>query len=281
MSAKLVVSKIVGTGNDFVFIDARSPLPAEFASRSRPELVRQICERHFGIGADGVVFVEPGTSAASLAWDFYNSDGSEAEMCGNASRCMGRWAQKRLGLKSVVFQTKAGAVRAVGEGENIESHLNYMKLRFDVLEYEVGGIRKVADFVNTGVPHAVVRLDRIEDARSAKADIDALRFHPAAGPRGTNVTFYAPDYAPYTSGAPASFQTVTFERGVEGFTLSCGTGVLAAAAIGLRGTGFNEAKLTTPGGPLQVSYGQNFEGAVLKGPANFLFETTLTEEFFR
>jgi diaminopimelate epimerase len=277
MAAKLVVTKIVGTGNDFVFIDARAALSPEFEARSRPELTRRICDRHFGMGADGVVFVGPGSSATSLAWDFYNSDGSEAEMCGNASRCMGRWAQRKLGLKSIVFQTKAGTVRAVCEGKGIESHLDYLSLKFDVLEYEVGGGRKSADFVNTGVPHAVVRLEHIEDARAAQADIEALRFHPAAGPRGTNVTFFAPD----KSGAPASFETVTFERGVEGFTLSCGTGVLAAAAIGLRASALSEAKLTTPGGPLQVSYGQNFRGAVLKGPADFLFEATLTEEFFR
>ncbi len=271
----ITFSKIVGTGNDFLFVDARAEisLPA-----SRESLAKRVCDRHFGVGADGLVFVENGRDGAELRWDFYNNDGSHAEMCGNASRCMGRWAQLKLGLSKVTFDTAAGRVQTRVDGSDIAADIRYLKIQFEELEFDLHGTRKKATFVNTGVPHAVFEVPDIRLAADARDEIKALRFHPGVGARGTNVTFLQMEGAD-------RFSTVTFERGVEDFTLSCGTGVMAAAAVGIRkranATEGGTAKLSTPGGLLEVSYGQNWSGAVLKGPAKFLFDLALSEEFLR
>ena len=274
----LPIQKIVATGNDFIFIDARAPLSPAFALISRSELAKKICERHFGVGADGLVFIE--ASGARLKWDFYNNDGSTAEMCGNASRCVGRWAEKNLGLAAAELETVPGLVRVAVAGAEIVSHIDYLRATFAPLGYEARGRDRFATLVNTGVPHAVVELDRIEDAAGAGDDIRALRFHPSAGERGANVTFLSRVSA-------SEFNTVTYERGVEDFTLSCGTGVLAAAAVGLKlvqASGVvqsSSAALVTPGGRLRVAFGDDWAGATLQGPAIFLFEAVLSEEFFK
>ena len=273
-SQSLVLSKIVGTGNDFLFVDARKGISGRFSEIARGELAKKICDRNFGIGADGLVFVETGSAGAELQWDFYNNDGSHAEMCGNASRCMGRWAQLKLSLESVTFDTIAGRVRTRAVGTEIEAHIDYLQVQFREIEFDVGENKQSAVFLNTGVPHAVFEVANIREARHSQAVIQALRFHPDVGPRGTNVTFLQ------RSGGEAA--TVTFERGVEDFTLSCGTGVMAAAAVAMRdvqSTKVQSIKLSTPGGLLEVSYGKNWSGAVLKGPAIFLFDVSISEQF--
>jgi diaminopimelate epimerase len=238
----LRVYKLVATGNDFVFIDARQDLPAPFASADRAFLARKICDRHFGVGADGLVFVE---GKGSLSWDFYNSDGSHAEMCGNATRCMGRWADLVMTSPEVEFTTVAGMVRTKKAAGLIASELPFVKA--EVKQFSFGSNQKREAFlVNTGVPHAVVDIDSIERAAADREALSALRFHPFTGARGANVTFLE-------TCSQTEFRTVSFERGVEGFTLSCGTGVLAAAAVGLsRAGGAMDAKLETPGGKLTV-----------------------------
>jgi diaminopimelate epimerase len=267
------ITKIVGTGNDFLFVDARD-LSRAFPRERRSALAMKLCDRHFGAGADGLVFVEPSAGEADLSWDFYNNDGSIAEMCGNASRCMGRWAQLKLGLEKVSFETMAGRVRTEVVGDQIASSIEYLKIEFKELEFQLNGSKATATLVNTGVPHAIFPVAAIEVAQTSQAVIQALRFHEGAGPRGTNVTFVAPH--------GQEFETVTFERGIEDFTLSCGTGVLAAAAVVLKEQPKPaRAKLTTPGGPLEVSYGQNWSGAVLTGPALFIFDAVLNEDLLR
>ena len=271
--ASLPFTKLNATGNDFVFIDARRTLPTEFSTIARAELAKRICDRHFGIGADGLVFVEQGSAPALLKWDFYNNDGSHAEMCGNASRCMGRWAAANLDAKSVSFETAAGLVTASTEGNSIASSLEYLKLSFTALPFERAGRRAEAQLVNTGVPHAVFEAADLSKRESLVEVINALRFHPLAGQKGANVTFLQKHSA-------ESFSTVTFERGVEDYTLSCGTGVLAAAAVGLLGTGKTRAKVKAPGGELEVRFGEK-QGAVLVGPADLVFEGNLREEIAR
>lgn len=269
----LAFHKLVATGNDFVFIDARTGLPAVFASIPRSELTRSLCDRHFGIGADGVVFIENGSSAERIKWDFYNSDGSTAEMCGNATRCAGRWVQAVIGKSGIELETVAGVVKMRVVGEQIESELSFVRAERKQLTFDVDGQTKTAYLVNTGVPHAVFEIAKIENHATSEKVIKALRFHADAGPRGANVTFLE-------IAGNGLFKTVTFERGVEGFTLSCGTGVLAAAAVGLAKQGGSEATLTTPGGELLVKYGPNFSGVTLTGPAKLVFSSTVSPEFF-
>ena len=285
-SQSLVLSKIVGTGNDFLFVDARKGVAGPFGEISRGDLAKKVCDRNFGIGADGLVFVENGSAGAELKWDFYNNDGSHAEMCGNASRCMGRWAQIKLTLDSVTFDTVAGRVRTRVSGSDVEAHIDYLQIQFTELEFELVDKKQTAIFINTGVPHAVFEVANIRDARQAKGVIQALRFHPDVGPRGTNVTFLQRAANVATGGGNGGrygqAATVTFERGVEDFTLSCGTGVMAAAAVALRNEATSQThsiKLSTPGGLLEVSYGKNWSGAVLKGPAISLFDVSISEQF--
>lgn len=269
----LRIQKLVATGNDFLFVDARSELPKVFAKFSRRDLVRRLCDRHFGIGADGLIFVEMGSGSGRLRWDFYNCDGSSAEMCGNATRCFGRWAHRELNLANVELETLPGLVR-IESDEEVVSHLNYLRVSFEPLAFPIDGVMRNATLVNTGVPHAVVEIDDVKRADQEMGLIRALRFHPKAGEKGANVTFLSRT-------APDMFSTVTFERGVEDFTLSCGTGVLAAAAVGLKDSASKRAILHSPGGTLEVEFGEDWKGATLRGPARFLFETSVTEDFFK
>ncbi len=272
------VAKYVATGNDFLFIDARARLPGAFVIASRSRLASRLCDRHFGIGADGIVFVENSdrsrdakSNTPRLKWDFYNSDGSTAEMCGNASRCMGRWAERVLRANAVEFETVSGVVRCEIQGAEVASHLSEVRVDFKALKFRADGVERSATLVNTGVPHAVYEIDDVKRASTANDIIGALRFHPSCGEKGANVTFMQ-------RLSEDRFSTVTFERGVEGFTLSCGTGVLAAAAVGLRERG-GGAAVQTPGGELSVRFGDGLKGATLRGPARFVFETSISEEF--
>jgi diaminopimelate epimerase len=266
------VMKLVGTGNDFLFIDGRVKL-----EMPRPELVRRLCDRHFGIGADGLVFVE--SRNGKLEWDFYNTDGSHAEMCGNATRCFGRWAALKLGLNAIDFATIAGPVHVDVAGEEVSSYLEFVSAnpvlkRFELLSREVG-----VYWIDTGVPHFVAKVASIPEAQKDLEMIRALRFHPEGGPRGANVTFLE-------IVGPTSFKTVTYERGVEDFTLSCGTGVVAAAAVGLQISAQKaglapgrEADVEAPGGKLRVRFEE--KGVTLIGPAVRVFETEIDEKTLR
>ncbi len=272
--------KIVGTGNDFVFIDLRSSVLREFSHFAKSELVARMCDRHRGIGADGVVFVENapafkgariGEKPPALSWDFYNSDGSSAEMCGNAARCMGRWADAVLHESSIRFQTLAGIVEAHATLAEVSVTLGFVRLQQTEVKYQIGANEKSALLLNTGVPHIVVEVTAIEKAAEMMEEIAALRFHPAAGAAGANVTFLQVE-------APQKFRTTTFERGVEGFTLACGTGVIAAAAVGLRQSAANSADLKTAGGLLRVKFSADRKSVGLSGAADIVF--TGTTELF-
>ena len=269
-SVTLSVMKLVGTGNDFLFIDARKKLPGKFADVARGEIVRKLCDRHFGLGADGLVFVEQ--AGTGYRWDFYNTDGSHAEMCGNATRCLGRWAQLQLGLSQIRFETQAGHATVSIDGADVSSFLDFVSATPKAMRLSVGARNVDVFWIDTGVPHFVVTVDSIPDARLQLDFIRALRFHPDGGSRGANVTLLKVM-------GPSSFETVTFERGVEDFTLSCGTGVIAAAAVGLKLSQSRaqilKADVTTPGGNLKVKFGDNFQGVTLTGPAEKVFETKL------
>lgn len=269
--------KIVGTGNDFLFIDLRAQTLQDITKLSRSQVVARIAHRQFGVGSDGVVFIEsnPGGSAP-LKWDFYNPDGSRAAMCGNATRCMGRWAELQMEASTVSFQTAVGAVTVRKDGEEFSSSLTFLQITPRALLFSSSGVEKTATYLDTGVPHAVVRVDRLEDSRAMDSEIRALRYHPDTGPDGANVTFYQRT-------GEHSLRTMTFERGVEGFTLSCGTGVLAAAAAEARinsaspPTDAIDVAVETPGGALQVRFEKGLTTVLLKGPAQLICSGEITQ----
>ncbi len=213
--------KMTGSGNDFVMVDGRTSPTGAWT----PARIAAACDRRAGIGADGLVTLTPEASGVRMA--YWNADGSRAVMCGNAALCGTRLAA-RLGMAAradVRLLTDAGPVesRCVGDGELAEIRLPDGEAPAPVpsIVLELG--ERAAWLGTVGVPHLIVLVDDV-----AAVDVAGrgrmLRHHPAAGPDGANANFVA---APPAAGGPWLIRT--FERGVEGETLACGTGTVAAA----------------------------------------------------
>lgn len=214
-------AKFSGAGNDFVLLDARrAPLP-----RALARWVRAVCRRGVSVGADGVLVVE-GERRGALRVGFYNPDGRRHDFCGNGSRCVARWEALRRGRPGeVVLDTDAGRVRARVRGAWVESGLAFALGRPRERVVRVGGKRVRGYEVTAGVPHFVI-LRGVAEGRPLPPLAARLRSHPAF-PSGANIDFVG---APRRGVRPIR----TFERGVEGETLACGTGCVAAALVLLR-----------------------------------------------
>ena len=255
-----------GAGNDFVLIDNR----AQTLHLSREQIVR-ICDRHRGVGADGVMILVQCTSGkADFAWEFFNSDGSTGEMCGNGARCFARFVQKQVNLsRDFTFETGAGIITARFQGERVTVNLTQprqLKLA-ETVPLSTGA--QTIHSLNTGVPHAVLFVADADKAMVRELGPE-IRHHPHFGPRGTNVNFVQ-------LLGQNKIRVRTFERGVEGETLACGTGVTAAALIASRVHQFNSpVQVQVQGGDqLEVSFHDqngNFDDVLLTGPADFVFE---------
>ncbi len=215
--------KMQGSGNDFILIDHRRPFIKE---EECPALVRRLCQPKFGVGADGLILIEP-AAWADFRWRFFNADGSEAEMCGNGGRCAARFAYLNgIAPASLTFETLAGLIQAEVKGRRVKLGLSQprdlrLHLRIPLAERAWEG-----HFLNTGVPHVVLLVDELAAAPVAEVG-RAIRFHELFQPAGTNVNFVR------VSG-PQELQIRTYERGVEAETLACGTGSVAAALIAAR-----------------------------------------------
>ena len=255
-----------GAGNDFVLLDNR----ARKINLTHDQIVR-LCNRHRGVGADGVLILVPSrTGKADWAWDFYNSDGSTGEMCGNGARCFARFAQKTVGLNGdFAFETEAGVITASFNGERVTVNLTKpegLKLGERV---KLSKGEAIIHSLNTGVPHAVLYVPDADQAMVQSLGPE-IRRHPHFGPRGTNVNFVQVL-------GPNHIRVRTFERGVEGETLACGTGVSASALISARVHNFaSPVKVQVQGGDtLEVSFKESdgaFGDVRLTGPAEFVFE---------
>lgn len=216
---KIQFSKFHGAGNDFIIIDGRQDVELNEVQ------VRWLCDRHFGIGADGLIIVrEPTHPQAHIRWDFYNSDGSRAEMCGNGARCLARFVSQQLGFKGpFVLQTAAGLVRLryINDLIGVELTPPQQPILYELLDSPQAKL--TLHCINTGVPHTVVFVDQVE-----QIDVVTLgrmiRRHERFAPAGTNVNFVQVL-------SKQSIQIRTYERGVEDETLACGTGVTASALI--------------------------------------------------
>jgi diaminopimelate epimerase len=262
----LEFTKMNGAGNDFVLIDNR----AQTVKLTRDQIVR-LCDRHRGVGADGVIVLRPCTSGkADWAWDFYNSDGGTGEMCGNGARCFARFVEQRTGTsRDFTFETEAGVIIARFQGDRVTVSLTAPKeLRLsEQLPLSVGP--QTVHSLNTGVPHAVLFVPDADKAMVQQLGPE-IRRHPHFGPRGTNVNFVQ-------LLGPGQIRVRTFERGVEGETLACGTGVTASALIASRVHHFGSpVKVQVQGGDqLEVSFQEqngDFSAVRLSGPADFVFE---------
>jgi len=230
-----LVYKMTGSGNDFVFLDGRSTTPTDWPA----ERIVQLCDRRNGVGADGLVILTPeGQGAVRMA--FWNSDGSRAAMCGNAALCSTRLSVY-LDLTpagELRLLTDAGVVRArcPVDGDQAEIRLPDFDLTQAPAGLGLGSGERWMACATVGVPHLVVRVDDIE-AIDLLGRGRALRFDRRLGPGGANVNYVA---AP---GSPAGPWLIrTYERGVEGETLACGTGTVAAG-VALAGRGEAELPL--------------------------------------
>jgi diaminopimelate epimerase len=261
-------TKMNGAGNDFVLLDNRAE-----ALRLTTAQIARLCDRHRGVGADGVLVLERPTNGADFRMRYYNADGGEAEMCGNGARCFARFADRAAGpLKQLTFETPAGTIGAQLAGELVTLQMSQPNdLRLG-LELPIGGEKIRAAYIDSGVPHVVLPVANIDevDVRSLGA---ALRHHPMFAPRGANANFSE-------QRGPRAIAIRTFERGVEDETLACGTGVVASALIFAAGE--NVAGpidvLVRGGDTLQVDFsreGNRFTNVTLTGPADFVFDGTI------
>ncbi len=259
-------TKMNGAGNDFILIDNR----AEKISLS-PQQAEKLCDRHRGIGADGVMLLIPCASGkADWAWDFSNSDGSKAEMCGNGARCFARFIQKitHSTKEEISFETIAGVIRAKFLGERVTINLTEPRdLRLNESVALKNGDATIHS-LNTGVPHSILFVENADEAMVSTVGAE-VRYHKHFAPKGTNVNFVQ-------LRGENSIRVRTYERGVENETLACGTGVTASALISAKLHNFTSPiKVQVQGGDLlEVSFekrGEEFSNVQLTGPADFVF----------
>ncbi|HKO18437.1 MAG TPA: diaminopimelate epimerase [Acidobacteriaceae bacterium] len=213
--------KMTGSGNDFVFVDARTDPPGHLED---PSVIRAICSRGTGVGADGIVFLVE-SEAAAVHMRYFNSDGSLAEMCGNAALCTTRLAVE-LGLASpdgFVIESDSGLLAARYRDDLPEVDLESVRAVQSDFPVDLKSGEQRAGYAVAGVPHLVVRCEDV-GAIDVVGRGRPLRHHRDL-PKGANVNFVS-------RGAPEdSWRIRTYERGVEGETLACGTGAVAAAIL--------------------------------------------------
>jgi diaminopimelate epimerase len=264
--------KMNGAGNDFIIVDNRD---LSLTAALDADTIAALCDRHRGIGADGLLAVEPAKKGADFRFRYYNADGGEAEMCGNGARCFGRFTAHlgEIVLKKVTFETIAGTLAAEMVGEDVRIAMSDPRdLQLDT-DAKVPGLNSNLHFLNTGVPHVVSFLDSPEvlDEFDVYNFGAAIRNHAAFAPAGTNANFAAVL-------APNHISIRTFERGVEDETLACGTGMVASALIHHLLTGApSPIKVDVEGGDtLEIGFektgDQSFNHVTLTGPADFVFE---------
>jgi diaminopimelate epimerase len=270
--AKIIFTKMQAEGNDFIIIDNRQRLLSKKGIR---DFVTKVCRRRFSVGADGLILIEP-SRKADFKWHYYNPDGGEVEMCGNGSRCAARFAYlNKIAPKRLSFETPAGIIKAEVKGERVKVELTKPKGLKLGLKISIDGIEYQGNFLNTGVPHVVYFSQEIE-----KIDVLGVgrktRYHELFAPSGTNANFVR-------ILGPHSLSLRTYERGVEGETLACGTGAVAAALIaGALGKVRSPASLKTRGGKTLKVYfkwdGKDFSSVFLEGEARFVYTGELSEE---
>lgn len=263
----LEFTKMNGAGNDFVLIDNRQQ-----KITLTTEQVVKLCHRQRGVGADGVMLLIPCASGkADWAWDFYNSDGSKAEMCGNGARCFARYIQRVTGTmkQQITFETIAGIITAQFVGERVTINLTLpQNLRLAEKVSLKNGTAEIHS-LNTGVPHAMLFVKDADQAMVQAVGAE-VRYHQHFAPKGTNVNFVQ-------LLGQNSIRVRTYERGVENETLACGTGVTASALVSAKLHKFTSpVKIQAQGGDiLEVSFDQKdgeFTNVRLNGPADFAFE---------
>ncbi len=256
-----------GAGNDFVLIDNR-----DGAVTLNRDQIAKLCHRQRGVGADGLILLRPPKGEGDWAWDFYNADGSEAEMCGNGARCFASYIQHTIGGDGTLsFESACGLIHAeIGDTAVTVNLTAPTGLALDEIISTTDGEKSVHS-LNTGVPHAVLIVEDADAAMVASLG-EELRHHDHFAPAGTNVNFVQI----ISSG---KIRVRTYERGV-GETLACGTGVSASGIIAAELNNWppNVQVQVLGGDTLGVAFERNGEAisnVQLTGPAQFVFEGTV------
>jgi len=220
MRIPITFTKASGAGNDFVILNnIRGDIAVDY-----PAFARVACDRHFGIGGDGLLVVEKST-IADFAMRYFNADGSWGGMCGNGGRCIARYAhvggiagaRQRFEALGHIYEAEVGSA-------TVRLHMKDPVAYRDVIPLDVSGSSLLVSFVDTGAPHAVVVGEAVLESIDVTALGRALREHPHFRPDGTNVNFIR-------KRGDSSVQLRTYERGVEAETLACGTGSVASALV--------------------------------------------------
>ncbi|MCX9013068.1 MAG: diaminopimelate epimerase [Candidatus Methanoperedens sp.] len=263
-------TKLHGNGNDFILIDEYKGEAIRDSEKS--SFAAKYCDRRFGIGADGVLYLGV-SDKADIGMRIFNPDGTEAEMCGNGIRCLVKYALDKGYIKEKAsVSTLAGVLTVssrndgrtwvtVNMGKPVFSRESIpAKGEGEFLEVNMHGYEVSA--VNTGVPHAVIFVDSI-DSSGLMPSAPKIRYDPVF-PKGTNVNFVHVD-------SGDEITVCTYERGVEAETLSCGTGSVACAAIAHRlGKTGSKVRVNTRGGKLMITLTD--EAAFMEGPAERVFD---------
>ena len=249
--------KYQGTGNDFIFVDNRQ----NNFPKSDTKLIEKLCDRRFGIGADGLILLEDDKDS-DFRMVYYNSDGNQSSMCGNGGRCIVAFAKK---LNIISNETTFIATDGLHYASLLNDEVVSLQMK------DVPEVKKESDFVflNTGSPHHVKLVDDL-DNYDVKSNGAQIRYSALYGKAGCNVNFV-------TQLSDDHFRLRTYERGVEDETLSCGTGATAVAlAMNASGkTNSHDIELDVEGGTLGVTFDKVNNGYInifLKGSAIFVFE---------
>jgi len=254
--------KFHGTGNDFIMVDNRN----DVFSKNNTNLVHDLCHRRFGIGADGLILLENSKEPLEdFKMVYYNSDGNQSSMCGNGGRCLVAFAKLlRIIDEKAVFSAIDGMHEAVIKGDIVSLKMQNVS---------VNGINEDELFLDTGSPHHILFSDQVGDINVKKLGSEIRYSEKYNSCGGTNVNFVQQTEVD-------TFLVRTYERGVEGETYSCGTGVTAVAiavnAIGK--TTANTIHLETPGGKLRVSFENingDYQNIWLTGPTAKVFKGEL------
>lgn len=271
---KIEFMKMSGTGNDFILVDNRD---GKCPEKDLSHIALRVCRRRESVGADGMIFIVE-SNEYDFAWRFFNSDGSEPEMCGNGGRCAARFALlKGIAGEKMTFDTLAGPISAQVTDRIVKVLMPVPTgLKTDIdLPYEPGWIN--ADFINTAVPHVVVQVEEINDV-PVNEQGRAIRFHSMFEPEGANANFIkvADENRIYVR---------TYERGVENETLACGTGAIASSLIAnVRDLVTSPVTVVTSGGEELIIYFEKkedkFSSVWLEGVTSIIYHGELNEEAF-
>ena len=273
---KFKFHKYSGHGNDFVIIDNwnNSVPEADLA-----KITKYLCRLKFGVGADGAVFIAAGPEEVDFAVRFFNSDGSEADMCGNASRCAAHLANYlSIAPSEMTFKTKAGQVEASVDDHMVSVMMPKIGRPEGAALVDIDGFNQTYYLINTGVYHAVAFVQDLEAVNVVKYG-RAVRKHASFSPEGTNVDFVR------VTGYD-SITVRTYERGVEDETLACGTGVVASAlTAALQGLVKSDRVLcrTRGGEDLTVRWigpPESPEKVFLEGPVRYTFSGQIEPDMF-